>query len=164
MARASDDTREHTVGVLRNGLLAGRLGTETFVERVDAAYQAKTHDDLASVTADLPRHRNGWRALLDRLAPRAEGLVSDSPVKLQPPPMAEGDRRTLGRAVTCDYVIADQAVSGVHAELVRTGDGWLIRDMGSRNGTRVNGWLVKEQELRAGDTLTFGVSVFVFHP
>jgi pSer/pThr/pTyr-binding forkhead associated (FHA) protein len=45
---------------------------------------------------------------------------------------------------------------------VRLDDGWMIRDLGSLNGTRVNGWLVQEQRLRDGDTLTFGGSVFLF--
>ena len=78
--------------------------------------------------------------------------------------MAEGDRRVMGRETTCDYAIADQTVSARHAELVRSGDGWLIRDLGSRNGTRVNGWLVQEQRLEPGDTLTLGTTVFVFRP
>jgi FHA domain-containing protein/uncharacterized protein DUF1707 len=164
VARASDDTREQAVAVLRRGLLAGRLGTETFVERVDAAYQAKTHDELASVTQDLPRQRKLWQAFLDRIAPGNEAPTIGCPVELQPPAMADGERRALGRNATCDYAIADPAVSGTHAELVRSGDGWLIRDLGSRNGTRVNGWLVEEAILRPGDTLTLGASVFVFRP
>ena len=49
VARASDDTREQAVNVLRRGLMTGRLGTETFVGRIDAAYQAKTHDELADI-------------------------------------------------------------------------------------------------------------------
>jgi predicted component of type VI protein secretion system len=73
-----------------------------------------------------------------------------------------GERRVLGRARSCDYVIYDPTVSSRHAELVRLDDCWLIRDLGSLNGTRVNGWLVKEQRLRDGDTLTFGGSVFLF--
>ncbi|HEX6713404.1 MAG TPA: DUF1707 and FHA domain-containing protein [Thermoleophilaceae bacterium] len=159
MSRASDDTREHAVGRLRSGLMSGRLGTETFVERVDAAYRAKTHAELASVTEDLPRHRARWRALLDKVAP----LAHMSP-PLRPPHMDSGDRRVLGRGATCDYTIADPTVSMRHAELIRTDDGWLIRDLESRNGTRVNGWLAKEERLQAGDTITLGGSAFRFCP
>jgi pSer/pThr/pTyr-binding forkhead associated (FHA) protein len=78
--------------------------------------------------------------------------------------MREGERRVLGRSNTCDYAITDPTVSTRHAELVRVGDGWLIRDLGSRNGTRVNGWLAKEEPLHAGDTLTLGMTNFVFRP
>jgi hypothetical protein len=156
VSRASDDTREHTVAVLREGMLDGRLGTDTFVKRVDAAYRAKTHHELADVTRDLPRPALRLRALVDRL------VSGNRPRTLHAPDLAIGDGRVLGRAGSCDYVIYDPTVSGRHAELVRLDDGWLIRDLGSRNGTRVNGWLVKEQRLRDGDTLTFGGSVFLF--
>lgn len=99
-----------------------------------------------------------WHGLIDRLAPELE------PVRLQPPDMREGERRVLGRSNTCDYAIPDPTVSTRHAELVRVDDGWLIRDLGSRNGTRVNGWLAREEPLRAGDTLTVGRTTFVFQP
>jgi pSer/pThr/pTyr-binding forkhead associated (FHA) protein len=58
----------------------------------------------------------------------------------------------------------DPTVSTRHAELVRVDDGWAIRDLGSRNGTRVNGWLATEEPLHAGDTLTLGMTEFVFEP
>jgi hypothetical protein len=56
------------------------------------------------------------------------------------------------------------AGAGLAANTGARGADWLIRDMGSRNGTRVNGWLVKEQELRPADTLAFRASVFTFRP
>jgi pSer/pThr/pTyr-binding forkhead associated (FHA) protein len=97
------------------------------------------------------------RGLVDRL------ISGSGPRTLGAPEIGVGEARSLGRATSCDYVIHDPTVSNRHAELVRVDDGgWLIRDLGSRNGTRVNGWLVKEQRLRDGDTLTLGESVFLF--
>jgi pSer/pThr/pTyr-binding forkhead associated (FHA) protein len=96
------------------------------------------------------------RELVDRL------VSGSGPRTLAPPDLDAGECRVLGRANSCDYVIYDPTVSNRHAELLREPDGWVIRDLGSRNGTRVNGWLVKEQRLRDGDTLTFGASVFIF--
>jgi hypothetical protein len=157
VSRASDDTREQTVSALRRGLFAGRLGTDTFVARVDAAYRAKTHDELAVVTDDLPRHRALWRTLLDRLAP-----IASPPPVLRAPEMRVGECRVIGRAPTCDYAVDDPTVSMWHAELVRTDDGWLIRDLNSTNGTRVNGWLAREERLHAGDKLTLGRTTFRF--
>jgi pSer/pThr/pTyr-binding forkhead associated (FHA) protein len=53
-------------------------------------------------------------------------------------------------------------VSRRHAELVRGPDGWLLSDLGSHNGTRLNGWLVRQAvAVRAGDRLEFGSAVFV---
>jgi hypothetical protein len=164
VVRASDDTREHTVAVLRKGLLRGRLGTDTFVERVDAAYGAKTRDQLASLTHDLPRPRALWRSIYERLRVAADERTPGRVIALRPPELDCGDRRVLGRDPACDFAIADPSVSARHAELLRTGDGWLIRDLESRNGTRVNGWLVTEQDLHPGDTLSLGATVFVFRP
>jgi hypothetical protein len=163
VGRASDDTREQAVTLLRGGLVDGRLGTETFVGRVDAAYRAKTHDVLAGLTRDLPRRRRPLRALIDLLAPR-EGSDADVPAPLQPPDAGEGTLLTLGRDNSCDYAIADATVSGRHAELERVKAGWVIRDLQSLNGTRVNGWRVSEQQVLAGDILALGGALFVFAP
>ena len=45
----------------------------------------------------------------------------------------------MGRAPECDIELADATVSRRHAEVVRDGDAWFIRDLGSSNGTKVNG-------------------------
>jgi pSer/pThr/pTyr-binding forkhead associated (FHA) protein len=53
-------------------------------------------------------------------------------------------------------------VSRTHAELTRGEDGWLLTDLGSHNGTRLNGWLIHETvPVRAGDTVEFGSAAFV---
>jgi hypothetical protein len=162
VGRASDDTRENTVALLREGLLDGRLGTDTFVGRVGAAYASKTHEQLGALTADLPPHRRPLRALLDLLRPRHGS--TDALTPLQPPAVARGERLTLGRDDACHYVIADRSVSKRHAELERRDDGWVIHDLQSRNGTRINGWRVPAQRLRPGDVVELGASAFVFAP
>ena len=54
------------------------------------------------------------------------------------------------------------SVSRRHAELTRGEDGWLLSDLGSHNGTRINGWLVREPvPLRPGDRVQFGSAMFV---
>ncbi|MCA9753121.1 MAG: FHA domain-containing protein, partial [Gemmatimonadetes bacterium] len=50
----------------------------------------------------------------------------------------------------------DTAVSREHAVVVRGDDGWLVRDLGSSNGTFVNGRKVEERRLRSGDLIRFG--------
>jgi predicted component of type VI protein secretion system len=73
-----------------------------------------------------------------------------------------GDRRVvLGRSRDCDCVLAEPSVSRRHAELRRDGARWLLRDVGSRNGTRVNGVrLVDEAEVCPGDRVSFGDARF----
>jgi Domain of unknown function (DUF1707)/FHA domain len=86
----------------------------------------------------------------------------------QPAPMVfppgTGTRFTIGRRHDCDLRIADLSVSRLHAELERGEDGWLLADLGSHNGTRVNGWRVRGPvPVRAGDVLQFGSATFVIH-
>jgi hypothetical protein len=52
--RASDSDREHVAEVLREAYAQGRLTTEEFHQRVDAAYGALTYGELSGLTRDLP--------------------------------------------------------------------------------------------------------------
>jgi signal transduction histidine kinase len=63
---------------------------------------------------------------------------------------------TIGRSPEADVRLDDPLVSGEHARVEREGDRVVLRDLGSRNGTWVNGARVGEAELRAGDHLTIG--------
>ncbi len=77
-------------------------------------------------------------------------------------PPGSGTSFTIGRTQDCDLRIADLSVSRRHAQLDRGEDGWLLSDLGSHNGTRVNGWLVREPvPVRPGDVLQFGSAMFV---
>ncbi len=64
---------------------------------------------------------------------------------------------TVGRADTNDIVIDDISVSSSHAELVRQSSGnFLVTDLDSTNGTRVDNEVIKEAYLEDGDTVRFG--------
>jgi hypothetical protein len=69
---------------------------------------------------------------------------------------------SIGRLSSNDIVLADSNVSRRHAELRRSGGQWTIVDLGSTNGTTVNGSQVSEHVLEHGDTLGFGTSELVF--
>ena len=68
----------------------------------------------------------------------------------------------VGRLPENDVVLNDPNVSRRHAEFRRTPDGVVVTDLGSTNGTRVNGVLVREQVLASGDEITVGTSAVVF--
>src|SRR2546423_13725248 len=84
--RASDERREETVAALRECALDGCLTLDTFAGRVDAAYRAKTIEELEVLVADLPRP-DGWRAATRRALAR---LVPHAQLPPQPPPEIEG--------------------------------------------------------------------------
>ena len=62
----------------------------------------------------------------------------------------------VGRKPGNDLVLADEKTSGVHAEIVPEGDRHVLRDLGSTNGTFLDGKRVTELVLTPGDIVTFG--------
>lgn len=63
----------------------------------------------------------------------------------------------VGRLAENTIVFDDPNVSRKHAEIVAAGGGWIVRDLGSTNGTKVNGaTIVSERALRDGDIVSFG--------
>jgi hypothetical protein len=66
----------------------------------------------------------------------------------------------IGRELVNDIVISDADVSRKHARLLQQGEGWLVEDLASTNGTYVNGVrLSAPQILQPGDTLRLGETV-----
>lgn len=68
-----------------------------------------------------------------------------------------GGRILLGRSRECDIQLDDPNTSRRHAEVRREGDAWVVADLGSTNGIKVNGSRVAEAELHPGDEVTLGL-------
>ena len=69
----------------------------------------------------------------------------------------ERDRVLIGRAPGCECRFGEETVSRRHALLLRRHGGWTIEDLGSLNGTLLNGWrVVIPTEVRPGDIVSFG--------
>jgi FHA domain/Domain of unknown function (DUF1707) len=165
--RASDHLREETVAALRERALDGCLTLDTFAERVDAAYRARTVEELDLLVADLPvdlpvRRRDRLRALRAALW---QGLVGTARRHVPAPPALEIEVRlprgtpavTVGRSRDCDVVVGEATVSRFHAELRHDdGDRWIVRDLDSTNGTWLNGTRVREAPVCRGDVLRLG--------
>jgi FHA domain/DUF1707 SHOCT-like domain len=100
-------------------------------------------------------------------AQRHQGSPAPPPVAAADPaplvfPPGSGVRFTIGRTRDCDLCLTDLSVSRMHALLVRREDGWVLSDLGSHNGTRLNGWLVREPvPVQAGDRVEFGSMAFI---
>lgn len=74
-----------------------------------------------------------------------------------------GDELSIGRAPPADIQVVDEGMSRRHARLCREGEGIVLEDLGSRNGTFCNGVRVTRHELRDGDKIQVGArTVFRF--
>jgi ABC-type multidrug transport system ATPase subunit/pSer/pThr/pTyr-binding forkhead associated (FHA) protein len=99
------------------------------------------------------------RFLLDettRLASRELPIIGSRRV------VFDGQRLTIGRDSRNDVVLADPNVSRFHAEVVATAEGTQLHDLGSRNGTRLNGELVDRAPIVSGAGIGVGPFRLVF--
>ncbi|OEV12275.1 MULTISPECIES: DUF1707 and FHA domain-containing protein [Streptomyces] len=161
--RLSDADRERALEVLREGAADGRISQNTFERRMDVILQAQWHGELHSVLHDLPtrRPRNRWFAEAVARALSFPRRLSDAwqsermPELLLPGPGAHA--YSIGRAPGSMLRLNHFTVSRTHAQLRATGDGWKLRDLGSSNGTWVNGSRVTGSvRVRPGDVVRFG--------
>jgi hypothetical protein len=88
------------------------------------------------------------------LRPKGTGLRSGFPLNK--------DHVIIGREVKCAIMLNDNSVSRQHSSITRLAEGYLIRDMGSSNGTYVNGQRVQEYLLQDGDRVSIGDIEFWF--
>jgi hypothetical protein len=162
-SRASDADRDRAIAVLREASADGRLSVDTFVSRVDRVLRVHSQRDLADLTVDVATHRSFGDRVIRRVSGASEFLRRLGRTWRAPwlPPLClptDSQRaQTIGRSPDCDLVLSDPTVSRRHAQLRHRPQGWEIVDLGSTNGTRLNGWrLGLAQPLHPGDVVTFG--------
>ncbi|MCU1349712.1 MAG: Serine phosphatase RsbU, regulator of sigma subunit [Acidobacteria bacterium] len=99
---------------------------------------------------------------MESTPPRAEVTVYSplfSPFR-QP---LQGDTVSIGRASDCAIPIKDRYLSRKHAEIIAVGGSWLLKDLGSANGTYLNGARVEHDlPLKTGDRIRLGDTEIVF--
>jgi transcriptional regulator with GAF, ATPase, and Fis domain len=93
------------------------------------------------------------------MEPRILGI--GGPFQGQTLSLPEGEV-SIGRESTNQMSVFDGSLSRRHCALERSGSEVRIRDLGSRNGTRVNSVPVTEQRLQHGDQISIGSSLFLF--
>ena len=75
----------------------------------------------------------------------------------------EADTLIVGRSSRCDLAVADRCLSRQHVRLSKTDDGWQVEDMGSRNGTRLNGSMISgPTPIGQGDLIEASMSRITF--
>lgn len=75
----------------------------------------------------------------------------------------EGDSLVIGRSSRCDLAVSDRCLSRQHVRIYKSDDDWLVEDMGSRNGTRLNGSMISgPTPITAGDVIDVSMSQITF--
>ncbi len=162
--RPSDAERDRALAILRDGAGSGRLSHDTFIRRMNFVLRAQSRRELADATNDLPRDEPRLIRLFRQvvaqiprltLTPRTPDRTVRLPGLALPAPGAPTVR--VGRGPGATLRMADLSVSRFHAELRAVDDGWLLRDLGSMNGTHLNGLRITTPVwIRPGDHVAFG--------
>jgi Inner membrane component of T3SS, cytoplasmic domain len=145
------------------GRLAGEdadnVGTIGYGEVADPGAEPPTElTETGLVGSTVVRAAAGW---WQRVQAAVERRRRRPPAALALPSGSQA-RFTIGREAHCDMTLLDRTVSRLHASLKREGEGWLLTDLGSTNGTRLNGWRVTTPiTVVAGDRVSFGAATFV---
>ena len=134
-----------------NPLLAGQLPTEV---TSTIAFGALGLTEPTDETGEVPAYQEepGVAALVVRRGPNAGSRFP-----------LDKDVVTAGRSPDSEIFLDDVTVSRRHAEVSRTAQGFLVRDVGSLNGTYVNRERIEEQLLADGDEVQVGKYRLVFH-
>lgn len=165
--------------------LAGELATYLVDHARERVYHLASHPHVAFVTdddlrlgrfrvsaelafaEDVPELPAGGAGFYDREsgdepAP-VPGLATVTVGETGHDVALRGERVTIGRVSDCDICISDANVSRRHAAIVRADGTWRIEDLGSTNGTLLNGAPVESAELADGDVIGIGLTRLVFH-
>ncbi len=143
-------------------LAIGEFGIGTRLVADEASAEA------AQPPADLPLEQPE-HTMVYRAPAAVEEEVEEEPEPVQATVTFDGKTRTvsapravLGRSRECDVRVGDANVSRKHAEIRHEDDAWWIVDLGSTNGTLVNGRRAKRERLSAGDRITLGSTEISF--
>lgn len=164
VVRHADRTR--ALAVLQDGAREGRVSQDTFDRRAGLLMTAERPEEITAQLADLPfrRKRGTVTHAVGRLSAfrrrvRQAWDAERHPALVLPPvgrhPMS------VGRSPGSVLRLSDPSVSRFHAQLHATTSGWTLRDIGSANGTWVNGSRVlTTAPVAPGDVVAFGAVTY----
>lgn len=146
----------------------GQFGIATRVVEADDLPAAPAHDEFVREPA---REEFGQTMVFGSTGPVESPRQRQEPARARRALLLYNGRRlvvgsqgaTIGRSRECEVVVDDANVSRVHAELRPRGGAWVLSDLGSTNGTRLDGRRIERPEpLEPGDRIEVGASVITF--
>ena len=167
--RPSAAERERIVRQLRRGREDERLSLDTFAARVELAYRTESRAELGELVADVRGESTIAGVVLDavRWLSWSAGRVRSAWREPRTPRLVLPLHGivVIGRSRRCACVLGDPTVSRQHAVIRHSDGAWWLSDLGSMNGTYVNGSrIVDDVEVRPGDEVGFGAAVYRLAP
>jgi FHA domain len=158
--------RRHRLARTLNAAYAeGLLSERTLAHRLDVLF-AGVLIDPARLVGDLNRRgsrrplrqsvRHTVTSMLQRHRAGARSGSDEPAILLALDWTGTCDELVIGRHPGCEVVMTDETVSRRHAQLTFRDGGWIVQDLDSTNGTRLNGQPVGRCRLRPGDQLGLG--------
>lgn len=158
-------SRQQLAGALNTAYADGLLSESTLLHRLEVLFGSQLIDPTGLV-GDLTRRvrRRPWYSVItDRLAATVRTITQHG---ARDPDCCsrllaldwngESDELLLGRNEACDVVLSDISVSRRHARLLFRDGSWMIEDLESTNGTKVNDVSVGRCQLWPGDHVALG--------
>lgn len=135
----------------------GQAASDMNGNSVDAQAASDSSFDFAEVDQDgktrvLPVQKETIKAILQF----GDGAANVTYFEINETEIA------IGRSQKCHVVLEDKKASRKHSIIKKDGDKFTVKDLGSANGTLVNGERVDERELQSGDVLQIGDTQFTF--
>ena len=149
----------------------GRLGLGEFGIQTGILVPGEHEDEQGYEDEEEPAPASGRTMVYSNAGRIAEPLEEQAQARVPTALLLlDGERKvvgrsgvTLGRSRSCDVVLEDPNVSRQHAELRPRGGSWVLTDLGSTNGSRLNGHPVERSEVvRPGDEIELGATVLRF--
>jgi hypothetical protein len=129
-------------------------------------------DDIGAPPTPPPEEESSGRTMIYSTAGRvSEPLEERARSRQHTALLLMGGKRlvvgpggaTMGRSRQCDVTVDDPNVSRTHAEVRPRGGSWVVSDLGSTNGSRLNGHRIEGSEvLKPGDEIELGTTVLRF--
>ncbi|MCW3014889.1 MAG: signal peptide protein [Solirubrobacterales bacterium] len=153
--RPTNQQRERTLHKLQSAYVDGLISADTLEARAAIAYRSRSIADLSRVLGDIPTRMSQLRKAYEEFfwPEGRDSIRGGIDVAL---PSRRSAAIVLGRHPSCDIVLEHCSVSRRHLQITFDGRRWEANDLGSTNGTSLNGRRLIRTQTAPGDVLQLG--------
>ncbi len=142
----------------------GEFGIQTSVAQEPASPEAEAEEEREQELSGRTMIYSTAGRVSEQLEERAQSHRQQAILRLEGRRIVVGPSgATIGRSRRCDIVLSDANVSREHAEIRPRAGSWILTDLGSTNGSSLNGRRIERPEVvKPGDEIELGTSLMTF--